>query len=280
MKYDNKWVRQIAGLQHKDGSWGCFHTLSRPTKEQPITTEQALRRLRILGLTVEDEPIGRALEYMRNVLKGKIRTSQREKVLNWDAFEAHITATWIRFFEPDDSLALPVARMWAEIVMPAFRNGSFDEETYAAEYRKRIPKLNAGERLIKLPQFYMVNLLKGVLDKRTENHFIDHIINNPDGIYYIYSRRIADLPAKFDSKHTSYYLAALEQLAGYSCAAGKLNNAKQWLLSQRDVNGEWDMGPSVKDGVYFPLSESWRKPEDRRRDCTFRINNLLKALTR
>jgi hypothetical protein len=42
---DGKWVKKILELQHKDGSWGYFHTLSKPTSKQPITTEQALRRL-------------------------------------------------------------------------------------------------------------------------------------------------------------------------------------------------------------------------------------------
>ena len=60
-RYDNKCVRQIVELQHEDGSWGCFHTLSQPTKAQPMTTEQALRRLRILGLTKDDEPIARTI---------------------------------------------------------------------------------------------------------------------------------------------------------------------------------------------------------------------------
>jgi hypothetical protein len=45
----NKWVQKILELQHEDGSWGFFHSLSQPTKEQPMTTEQALRRLQILG---------------------------------------------------------------------------------------------------------------------------------------------------------------------------------------------------------------------------------------
>jgi len=59
--YNNKWVQQIISLQHDDGSWGYFHTLSKPTTSVPMTTEQALRRLFVLGLTKDDEPIKRAL---------------------------------------------------------------------------------------------------------------------------------------------------------------------------------------------------------------------------
>jgi len=274
-----RWASQIIGFQHEDGSWGCFHSLSQPTKAQPYTTEQALRRLYILGLTKDDEPIARALKYMRDCLAGNRHPpDRREKVLNWDAFEAHMMSTWIRRFEPDDPAALDVARMWADIVTPSFRSGIFDEAVYAYEYRKCIPELNKGERLISLPQFYMVNLLKDMLDMETESRFIDFIINNAGGIYYVYNNKIADLPVDFTAKLTTFYLSALEQLAGYRLAGDKLGYAVQWILDNRDENGEWDLGIQAKDGANFPLSDSWRKPEDRKRDCTLRIMKLLNKL--
>jgi len=279
-KYNNKWINQITALQHDDGSWGYFHSLSHPTKAQPITTEQALRRLSIFGLTKDDEPIDRALRYMRECLSGKRRPpDRREKVLNWNAFEAHILAAWLRIFAPDDPQALPVAEMCAGIITQSFESGIFDEAVYAAEYRKLIPLLNYGERLIMPPQFYMINLLKGLLDEDTESRFVDYIINNAGGIYYVYNSRIAGIPAVFASRQTSFYLAALEQFAGYSCAGKKLRFAVEWLLFHRDRNGEWDLGASAKDGVYFPLSDSWRNADARRRDCTARIEKLVEAIS-
>jgi hypothetical protein len=218
---------------------------------------------------------------MRSVLLGEAKPpDRREKVLNWDAFEKHMMAAWIRIFAPNDMTALPVAQMWAEIAALSFQDGIFNADVYAAEYRKRIPMLNQGERLIMLPQFYMVNLLKNQLDRKMESYFVDFIINNNSGIYYVNNARIADLPTVFASRQTSFYIAALEQLAGYACAGEKLRFAAHWLLSFRDDNGEWDMGAAAKDGIYFPLSDSWRKPEDRKRDCTIRIVKLLRVLER
>jgi len=277
--YTSKWVRQILDLQHDDGSWGCFHTLSQPTKKQPMTTEQALRRLRILGLTKEDEPVQRALLYIRRCLAGELQPpDRREKVFNWNAFEKHMLATWLRLFEPNDPQALRIARFWAELVTYAFQDGKLNMERYEEAYRKRIPKLHTGERLISISQFYMVNLLQGMLDARTEDAFVRHIIDNKEGIYYIYGSRIAEVPAEFASKAANSYLTALEQLAGFSCAGEKLKFAVDWIYRHRDDNGGWDMGPSVKDGINFPLSNSWRKPEDRKRDCTVRVEKLLKQL--
>jgi hypothetical protein len=275
----NEWVRQITELQREDGSWGHFHTLSKPTTQRPITTEQALRRLRALGLKRGDAPIDRALAYMRGVLlKENTPPDHREHVLNWDAFEAHMFAAWIRIFAPDDPLAMPVARQWAEIVTPSFQTGVLDETVYAAAYRKRIPVLHAGERIISLSQFYIVNLLQGVLDPVTERKFVEHILSYPTGIYYVYGYQISILPENFASRQTSAYLAALEQLAGYACAGDMLQFAADWLLRHRDKNGEWDLGAAASDGIYFPLSASWRRPEDRRKDCTARVERLLQTI--
>ena len=70
MKYKSGiWAEEIISMQQPDGSWGYFHTLSQPTKEQPITTEQALRRLKILGFTKDDTPIMNAIQYMETCLQ-------------------------------------------------------------------------------------------------------------------------------------------------------------------------------------------------------------------
>ena len=68
---NSKWALEIIELQREDGSWGYFHTLSNPSKRYPITTEQAIRRLEILGYTIDDEPILKAVSYMHDCLVGR-----------------------------------------------------------------------------------------------------------------------------------------------------------------------------------------------------------------
>ena len=86
------------------------------------------------------------------------------------------------------------------------------------------------------------------------------------------------LPEVFTSKNASWYLSAMELLAAYHSARSKLGFVVKWLLDNRDADGMWDMGAAVKDGIHFPLSDSWHKPEDRRRDCTARITKLIERL--
>ena len=38
------------------------------------------------------------------------------------------------------------------------------------------------------------------------------------------------------------------------------------------------MGVEAKDGIQFPLSDSWRTKELRIKDCTYRIEKLIKMI--
>lgn len=67
----NKWAKQILDSRDSEGMWGNFHTLSQPAGNKAITTEQALRRLRILGFTKDDKPIRQALDRMCLCVSGR-----------------------------------------------------------------------------------------------------------------------------------------------------------------------------------------------------------------
>lgn len=275
----NKWVQQIVELQHEDGSWGHFHTLSQPTKEQPMTTEQALRRLRILGLTKHDESIARALAYMELNLKQPYPTVFHEKKHDSKTYGDLMLATWIRLFDPDNEAALIVARKWANVIARAFQNGEYSHTDYVAAYEAEFIKLNPKAGcLADFVVFYQLSLLPGLLSSQIESAMLDYVLAHSNGIVYIYNSVLNTLPEQFTSRKANGYLAAIEILSAYSLAPQKMGFVTEWLKSQQDENGQWDMGSIVKDGIHFPLSDSWRKAVDRKRDCTARINKLLKKL--
>lgn len=53
--------------------------------------------------------------------------------------------------------------------------------------------------------FYEMNLLQGLLSEETESRMLDYVINHEKGIYYIYNKRISELPKEFQSVDTSRY---------------------------------------------------------------------------
>ncbi len=278
-----KWAKKIIELQHNDGSWGYFHTLSTPTPKQPITTEQALRRLEILGFSIEDKPIQKALNYLNNCLIGKSKIPDREeKTHNWSIFFDLMLSTWIKIFTKDNKMANSTAEKWREIINNSFDNGFYDHNMYIKSFEKRFDsRINPkAARHIDFVHFYPVSILANILDKKTESVYFNYILNHEKGIYYIYDKKLLNTPKLFQSKNTSRYLRAIELLSKYKNPECKklLQFVVNWLNDNRNAENKWDMGKDAKDGINFPLSDSWRAEEDRINDCTYRINKLLERI--
>lgn len=281
MAYKNgKWAEELISLQQPNGSWGCFHALSRPTYKQPVTTEQALRRLKILGFTKDDTPVLRAIRYMESCLENPEPTVFIEKKHDSKTYGDLMLATWLRVFDRDNLIARPIAESWAAIISSAFTDGEYNHEKYVAAYERIIkkkwnPKANC---LANFVVFYQLALTADGFDERTEAAVFDYILNYGHGIYYIYPGLLTELPESFASKQTGRYLAAIELLAQYRKNKHKLQFVVDWLIKNQDENGQWDLGKQANDGIYFPLSDSWRKEEYRKADCTERIGALLNTL--
>lgn len=277
MYKSSRWAKEIISLQNEDGLWGYFHTLSEPNK-QPITTEQALRRLQILGYTIEDNCIQKSVQYMHDCLVGKKEMpDRREKIHDWDIFTQLMLSTWIRSFTKDDIAANEIANTWANIISFAFKNGKYSHEDYLYAYKQTFSQKAQGGRLIDFVSFYQVSLIADCLDKKTEGDVFDYIINYENGIYYIYNESICNLPIIFESKKSSRYIRAIELLSNYSNNLRKLTFVIGWLNQQKDTTNKWDMGNSVKDFISFPLSDSWNR-ESRINDCTYRIDRLINKI--
>ena len=276
-----KWAKQIIGLQHEDGSWGYYHSLSQPTKAQPMTTEQALRRLRVLGFTAEDEPVHRALQYTEKCFSSELSVPDRaEKQPDWPLFLRTMFAANIRLFVPEHELAAEAAGQWAEVVERAFMGGAFDQGLYDKAYMEVLrSKGNKVHYFKSFVNFYPIVLLSGTLSPETERRMLDYVLKYQGGIYYIgYNRSISKVPFEFASLEASRFIAMLELLSRYDTAREKLGFAVDWINDNKDEDGQWDMGAKANDGVYFPVSDSWKKAEDRKADCTNRIKALLNRI--
>ena len=278
---DSKWADKIIKLQQKDGSWGYFHSLSNPTKEQPITTEQALRRLKILGFTINDIPIQKAINYLSNCLIGKIKIPDRqEKLHNWKIFTELMFSTWIKIFTIENKKANEITQNWTTIVNCSFENGIYDNVKYIKLYEKILGLKPKGGRLIDFINFYPISLLTNNLDKKIEPIFFNYVLNHECGIYYIWEKKLINTPELFKSKNANRYISAIELLAEYNNKECKkqLEFINKWLSKNMIEKNKWDMGKESKDGINFPLSDSWKKDENRIKDCTYRINKLLGKL--
>ena len=277
---DGKIAKKIIELQNHDGTWGqSFHSLSQPNNRYPLTTEQALRRLKVLGFTINDAPIRKAVDCMTSCLCGERKIDNYwEKTHNWELFIQLMLSTWVRIFEPDNEMALKFSKRWSNIIDKAFESGNYNNEAYLEAYICEFSSKPKGTRELDFSDFYHIHLLQDVLSEKTENQLLDFIIAKPSGIYYVYNKPLDKLPNILASKEASWYLSAIEILSGYKLAKEKLNFVVDWLESNKDENGQWDLGIKANDNVYFPLSDSWKKNEYRKADCTERIKTILQKL--
>lgn len=279
MDKNNQWANRIIAAQNAEGYWGYFHTLSEP-KKYLLTTEQALRRLEILGYTIEDEPIQKAVHYMHQCLLGKKEIpDRREKLHNWDIFTQLMLSTWILRFTKECQEANAVSALWAQVIASAFQGGIYCHAAYCTAYQKAFGIAPAGGRLVDFTSFYQVSLVSHSLPAGVDSAVFDYLLHKKTGIYYIYSSSINQVPEIFSSKTASHYLAAIELLSRYQSNRHKLGFVVDWLNEHKNENGLWDMGKSVHDKVYFPYSDNWRKIAVREADCTYRIQKLLASIT-
>ncbi|MBP7401225.1 MAG: hypothetical protein KBA30_01255 [Clostridia bacterium] len=277
---DGKHARALLDMQRPDGSWGQFHSQTAPYREP--TTEQALRRLRILGFTRTDEPIRRALSYLRDCLDGR-RTipDRREKWIGFDMYMETALAAGIREFDPDDPSAARIAARWREVVSEAFSGGFYDEGAYRSAFL-RVFGFPCGNhaRYIDFVALYPVALLAAELGPETGAAVVRYVLDHPAGLYYVSGGPLRSHPKSLADRGVSAWMAAIGLLARYpgERARGELRFAADWLEQVRDPAGFWDMGPGARDGIYLPLSDSWRDPGVRRSDCTLHVGELLGRL--
>jgi len=281
-----KWAAQIIQAQKDDGSWGDnFHSLSMPISGQPLATEQALVRLHRLGFIKDDAVIKNALSYLRDCLAGKKMIPDRmEMRMDGMIFVNLMLAVWIRRFTCDDALANEVASKWKIFTTAAFQSGEYDPETYiTALYDIMKPKYGSVRRtkeLLRPDSYYPISLLAGEISEDIEDAYFDYIMNSETGFYYGHDGAITTLPKDFQSKKARAYLSAIEIFCEYPnrYCKDKLSFVIDWLNENRNENGKWDMSAVVKDGLYFPLSDSWRTAEMRELDCTYWIEMIKAAL--
>ncbi|MFZ5353517.1 MAG: hypothetical protein ACOZCL_12465 [Bacillota bacterium] len=277
MILETKWVKDIVKLQWDDGSWGQFHSMSTSSKSS-MTTESALRRLLILGLDKDDIAIQKVLTYMKKYLNKELDLRDyKEKKHDWDLLTRLFVAAWVLRIEPSDSVAGAIAMDWAKVITYAFSGEKYKHEAYIEAYNE-VHKPHKGKALWGFQNYYIVDILPGFLDTLTESKYLDYIMTNEKGIYYIYDGNLTLKPDDFTSKHTSRYVYAFELLSRYPNAKTKLQDFIAWIKGNVSSDGFWDMGQAALDKMQFPLSDSWRKPINRRIDSSVRLLRMLSQL--
>lgn len=271
-------VKKVTNIQWDDGSWGRFHSMSTTGSINLYTTEKAMRRLQNLGLDKNDTPIKKVISYMETYMKNEIQLRDYiEKKHDWYLLTRLFVSTWILRFDNENALALEEARKWAKVITHAFSQGIFNETLYKDAYIEYLnPEPN--KFVWQIENFYIVSILRGLLDNDTESRFINHLINSNKGIYYIYSNNLMIPPKEFQSRESNRFLMAWQLILDFKQGRKHSSILKNWINNSRGEDGFWDNGSIAKDNLLYPLSDSWRKKINRKIDCTIRILKMVNLM--
>ena len=275
-----KWVSDVLAEQRKNGSWGRFHSQNTKLKQKYVTTEVALHRCAVIGLTKDDPPIKTAIDYMKKVLLGNIVWEDwPEKSEAWDAGVAVITASTLAEWCPNHPLVLQIRMVWQQIVKESFEDSQYQPSLEVKAQRKYH---QISSEFYYIGSQYAVRLLStGKNEKESnfspdiEKDYVKWLWTREAGMGYISNNRLADLPGEVTYRAIRSKVKALELLAGFSCTKSVCQDFIQWLWKNREADGLWDFGPKGAEKIELPLSENTRKKVNRKIDYTVRILSIL-----
>jgi hypothetical protein len=274
----SRWVCELDAAQEADGSWGRFHTQDTKKKTRFPTSEFAIMRGLALGLDKTSPVFLRATDYMRRVLRGEARWSDRyEKAGSFELAVRLFTAAYLALIDPDDPILDAVWADWYAILQRACASGVYDVE---AERNASLALLGtdvsgsyAGLRCV-----HTVNLLaarSSQIPAAVQHAWLAYLWSEPKGLDYV-GTALASLPQDIEDRALSGWLRTLETISALDAWAEYGDDAVNWLWQQRGADGLWDFGSRHPKSSYLPLSESWRKRGTRAIDCTTRVLVLFR----
>ncbi|MCE5260284.1 MAG: hypothetical protein LLG44_14680 [Chloroflexi bacterium] len=276
-------VRALAAAQLADGSWGRFHTQDTKAKSLFPTSEYAIERALALGLDKRSPILARAQGYIEGHLRGEIvwrdRVEKHDDPRLWPFFIAFISAARLAQLGTSNPLLHKFTTFMRALLEAAFPAGVYNPQA-EREAQQALSGIPTRTHWALLANVYGVLLLgaAGPLPTELERAWLEYLIHKPGGIFYISGRGVIAEPPALQDPAFSGWLRAVELLSCFPSWRTLAGEALEWLWAQRGADGLWDVGSRASRYLYWPLSETWRRREDRIIDGSVRILALLRRM--
>lgn len=270
------WVDQLAAAQNDNGIWNRFHSQDTKIKATFPTTEFAIQRALALGLDKHDTILAMAVEWMEKCLKGQVGWSDRvEKSEGWPAMTRAITASTLARVDPFNPLLEPERSRWQEIALRTFRGGFYNHDAEQKAHRELNGLTTCGYYTLNVSHpLILLSTLPGLLPTHVEKAMLKWAYENSKGIGYVVPGRLSDFPLPGERRFTPW-LDGLHILLRFRAGHDLLKDANEYIHSLRSEDGFWKFNRLPGIHPSFPLSDSWRKPVNKKIDQTVHILTLL-----
>jgi hypothetical protein len=278
---DSKWVALLQSSQLADGTWGRFHTQDSSIKQPFPTTELAIAAALDLGLDRHSLVLRKVLPVILDYMAGRtVWPDPPEKHDNpqaWYVWVPQLSAATLAQIDRHHPRLDKFWTLWAEAIKESFRSGAYDRQREIAVLNSLLEcrMKNPVAFHVRYP-LLILSATDNQLPEDLERKMLHFVMHAPSGIYYVYQKDISVLPP-IHSRDFWGWFRAHRLLSRFRLWKELSTEAVNWIWAQRTKEGYWDSGSKVTRRPYsgFPLSESWRRPNNRIVDCTVEVLGLL-----
>ena len=277
----SRWIKILQDSQWEDGTWGRFHTQDTKVKQPIPTTESGIRIALDSGLDKESPILQNSIDFIVDHIDGRAEwrdwPEKHDNPAAWFIVTPYLSAANLALIDNEHPKLGNFRNTWVTIAATAFASGTYDREV-EIQTSNRIMNCERKE-LAAFHNMYSLILLSATRERlrpSLERLILEYVMSKPDGIYYLYDRKLSEMP---DVRAKKFWIWLYTQLL--------LSRFPLWheyagsfvaeIWAQRDGQGFWDFDKGIGRKPYtpFPLSESWRGRGNRTIDCSVVVLKLL-----
>jgi hypothetical protein len=270
---NSRHIQLLAQAQQPDGGWGRFHSRDSQIRTRVPTTEWAVERALALGMRPAAPLLKRAARHIYEMLTWKEEfPDPPEKNDRWPLGMRLFMAATLASLQPANPILVKERSLWRNIASLTFYSGRYSARAEIRAHQELTGASVAVSYLVLNGRYQVILLgcVRGFLSPDLEQDYVSWLWDLPQGIGYFG----VPLPPPAPSRAGDFerWLASHMLLSRYFPDwAEHAEPLIGWLWDQRIANGGWDFGPRAAGMPYLPLSDSWRRPDNRATDWTVRI---------
>jgi hypothetical protein len=277
----SKWVAQLQDSQLADGTWGRFHSRDSRLKLPFPTTEIAISNALDCGLD-KHHPIlmkvtNRILDYVEGKSTWPDQAETHDNPLAWEIWVRHFSAAVLAQIDPGHPRLDQFCCLWSKAVETSFQSGVYDRHMEVQVLNQLLEcRMKDPVPFHRKYPLLILSAKANDLPAELEQKMLAYLLHAPEGIYYVSPGPLSNFPA-ITARNFWSWIQAHKLLSRFRSWKTSCMEAANWIWSQRNAAGFWDLGGNVSRRPFtgFPLSESWKRPENRLIDSSVEILDLL-----